>query len=84
MHGIRTERVNKLFEGSPNIVDLLQSGEIDLIINTITKGKTPAREGFQIRRRAAERGIPCLTSLDTATALYEALRKIQLQATPLL
>ncbi len=84
VHGIRTERVNKLFEGSPNIVDLLQTGEIDLIINTITKGKTPAREGFQIRRRAAERGIPCLTSLDTATALYEALRKIQLQATPLL
>jgi len=84
VHGIKAERVNKLFEGSPNIIDLLQKGEINLIINTITRGKTPKREGFEIRRQAAERGICCLTSLDTAKALYEALKKINLQATPLL
>lgn len=84
VHGIKAERVNKLFEGSPNIVDLLLKGEINLVINTITKGKTPRKEGFEIRRVAAERGIPCLTSLDTANALYEAVKTIRLQATPLL
>ncbi|MEE8582951.1 MAG: hypothetical protein V3S61_03650, partial [Dehalococcoidales bacterium] len=42
-------------------------------INTITGGRIPLRDGFKIRRAAAEKRIPCFTSLDTARALAAAL-----------
>ncbi|MDD4263663.1 MAG: carbamoyl-phosphate synthase large subunit [Firmicutes bacterium] len=84
VHGVKAKRVNKLFEGSPSIVDLLLKGDIDLIVNTISRGNTSRKEGFEIRRHAAEKGIPCLTSIDTAKALHEAVKQISLQATPLL
>ncbi|HHX76909.1 MAG TPA: hypothetical protein GX697_00955, partial [Firmicutes bacterium] len=75
--GLKVERVNKLKEGSPNVVDLICSGKVDLVINTLTKGKNPARDGFKIRRAAVEYNVPCLTSLDTANALLNGLKKIK-------
>ncbi len=62
------------------ILRLIRGREAQLVINTITGGTGRVREGieiydgFQIRRAAVESGIPCLTSLDTARALVEALR----------
>lgn len=73
---IPVEQVNKLKEGSPNILDLIRTGEANFIINTLTKGKTPERDGFRIRREAAENGIVCLTSLDTARALLTMLQTL--------
>ncbi len=52
----------------------LQDGEYALIFNTPTKGKVPGREGFNLRRLAAEYHIPCITSLDTAKALARAIK----------
>jgi carbamoyl-phosphate synthase large subunit len=72
--GIATNAVKKLDEGSPNILDLVQSGKIGLIINTPTKGRKPDRDGFKIRRKAVEMSIPCLTSLDTANAIIKCLK----------
>ncbi len=72
--GIATNAVKKLDEESPNILDLIQSGKIGLIINTPTKGRKPDRDGFKIRRKAAEMSIPCLTSLDTANAILKCLK----------
>lgn len=69
MHGIATNAVKKIGEGSPNILDLISSGKIKLVVNTPTKGRQPKRDGFKIRRRAVEMSIPCLTSLDTARAV---------------
>ncbi|GAI25553.1 unnamed protein product, partial [marine sediment metagenome] len=63
----------KLSEGHPNIVDIIRDGTVDGIINTITGGRIPLRDGFQIRRAAAEKRIPCFTSLDTAKAAAETL-----------
>ncbi len=63
----------KLSEGHPNIVDIIRDGTVDGIVNTITGGRIPLRDGFQIRRAAAEKRIPCFTSLDTARAAAEAL-----------
>lgn len=74
--GLIVERVNKLKEGSPHIIDLIRTGEANLIVNTLTKGKTPARDGFRIRREAAENGIVCMTSLDTVAALLNMLQTI--------
>jgi len=63
----------KLSEGHPNIIDLINNGTINGVVNTITGGHIPLRDGFHIRRAAAEKRIPCFTSLDTLRAAAEAL-----------
>ncbi len=75
--GVASEQVNKISEGNPNILDLIQGGHVGLLINTVSKDKRVEREGAQIRRSSVERGVPCLTSLDTARALLIALRSYQ-------
>ena len=75
--GLDVERVNKVHEGSPHIVDLIRQNEIQLVINTLTRGKNPERDGFQIRRAAVEHGVPCLTSLDIAWVLMEVVYAIK-------
>ncbi|HVK02176.1 MAG TPA: ATP-grasp domain-containing protein, partial [Armatimonadaceae bacterium] len=73
-NGVDAEIANKISEGGPNLLDLIHSGRLALILNTISKDKRIEREGAQIRRASVERGVPCLTSLDTARALLLALR----------
>ncbi len=63
----------KLSEGHPNVVDVINDGTVDGVVNTITGGQIPLRDGFYIRRAAAEKRIPCFTSLDTVRAAVEAL-----------
>ena len=65
-HGVDCTVVNKISEGNPNCADCIREGKVDLMLNTLTYGKKPEREGFQLRRLAVEMGVPCLTSLDTA------------------
>ncbi|MBS4026678.1 MAG: carbamoyl-phosphate synthase large subunit, partial [Clostridia bacterium] len=72
-HGLVVEVVKKIREGAPNLVDIIKEEKVDLVLNTLTKGKEPTRDGFMIRRAAVENGIPCLTSLDTANALLKAV-----------
>jgi carbamoyl-phosphate synthase large subunit len=81
--GLPVERVHKLKEGSPNILDLIRNGKADLVVNTWTRGRTPERDGFRIRREAVEHGIACLTSLDTVDALLTTLESIHLNAEPI-
>lgn len=67
--------INKVVEKrNGDIVYLAKKGAIELIINTPTKGRSSNRDGFKIRRTAVELGISCLTSVDTAKALCEALK----------
>ncbi|NLE23779.1 MAG: carbamoyl-phosphate synthase large subunit [Clostridiaceae bacterium] len=73
-HAIATNSVKKLNEGSPNIIELMEQGKIRMIVNTPTKGRNSQRDGFRIRRKAVERSIPCLTSLDTAFAVLHCLQ----------
>jgi carbamoyl-phosphate synthase large subunit len=63
----------KLSEGHPNIIDLINDGTISGVVNTTTGGHAPLRDGFYIRRAAAEKRIPCFTSLDTVRAAAEAM-----------
>ncbi len=63
----------KLSEGHPNVVDVINRGTVNAVLNTVTGGRIPLRDGFYIRRAAAEKRIPCFTSLDTARAAVEAL-----------
>ena len=50
-------------------MDLIKSGQIALMINTLSSDRRIEREAARIRRAAVEAGVPCLTSLDTARAL---------------
>jgi carbamoyl-phosphate synthase large subunit len=74
--GLPCEMITKkLREGHPNVVDVIRDGTVSAVINTISGGRTPLKDGFDIRRAAAERRIPCFTSLDTARVAVEALRR---------
>ncbi|MHB8084941.1 MAG: carbamoyl-phosphate synthase large subunit [Dehalococcoidia bacterium] len=72
-HGMDVTAIEKkLSEGSPDIIDIINSGTIVGIVNTITGGRVALQDGFHIRRTAVERRIPCFTSLDTARAALRA------------
>jgi carbamoyl-phosphate synthase large subunit len=76
--GCDVARVNKIAEGSPHVVDYIRGNKIDVVINTLTKGKAPLRDGFRIRRAAVELNIPCLTSLDTTKAVLDVMQKLKM------
>jgi len=63
----------KLSEGHPNVIDVIQDNSVSGVINTITGGRIPLKDGLDIRRAAAEKRIPCFTSLDTARVAIGAL-----------
>ena len=77
-NGMKATRINKIHDGSPNVLDLILAGEVDLIIDTPTHGRDKSRDGFLIRRNAIETGVTCLTSLDTAKALVTSLENANL------
>jgi len=81
--GLYVTRVKKLSEGSPNILDLIRSGEAHVIVNTLTKGRAPERDGFRIRREAVENGVVVMTSLDTVRALLQMLETINFSSAPM-
>jgi carbamoyl-phosphate synthase large subunit len=71
--GVPVERINKISEGSPNVVSLIDSGEVALVINTPT-GSGARSDGYEIRRAAIARGIPCITTMSGASAAQRAIR----------
>ena len=72
--GVMSQKVGKMEEGSPNILDLILDHEIDLIIDTPQEGAEHAKDGFVIRRNAIETGVNVLTTIDTARALADSLQ----------
>lgn len=68
---IEVKEVRKLKEDHPNIIDVVKNGEVDLVVNTPTKGNDSKRDGFHIRRAAIERNIGVVTALDTFKAMVE-------------
>jgi carbamoyl-phosphate synthase large subunit len=77
--GFSPREVAKIGGPSPNVVDVIVGREVDLVVNTmsgVTEQERPGlpvlKDGFEIRRAAVERRIPCLTSMDTAAALVES------------
>ena len=63
----------RLTEGHPNVVDIIMDGTVDAVVNTVTGERETLQDGFEIRRAAVERRIPCFTSLDTARAAVDSL-----------
>jgi carbamoyl-phosphate synthase large subunit len=71
--GVPVERIKKLSEGSPNVVERIEAGEVELVINTPT-GSGARADGYEIRRAAVGRGIPCITTMSGASAAQRAIR----------
>ena len=71
--GLAVCEVNKVGEPAPNAYSVVADGTVDAVVNTIAEVAKALRDGFEIRRAATERRIPCYTSMDTARAAVEAL-----------
>lgn len=68
--------VNKIGGEAPNLLNVIRHGGAQFVVNTLTKGQRPARDGFRIRRESVENGVVCLTSLDTTEALLTVLESL--------
>jgi len=71
-HGVICERINKVLEGRPHIVDLIKNGEIVYIVNT-TEGKQAIADSFSIRREALQHRVTYSTTVAGARALVHSL-----------
>jgi carbamoyl-phosphate synthase large subunit len=75
-HGVHAIHVSK--NGDPETaLRLVHERAVSLVLNTPTRGRTPGRAGFALRRAAFERHLPCFTSLDTAAAFLDVLTAIK-------
>ncbi len=73
-YGLECNVVPKIGEDDYNTLTLMESGDVSYVISTSSKGRIPTRDSVKIRRKAVERNIPCLTSLDTANALADSMK----------
>ena len=71
--GLAVEEVGRLSDGNNTIIDNIRGGRTVLVINTLTGDRETLQDGFHMRRAAVESQVPCLTSIDTARALADAI-----------
>jgi len=75
LNDLDVETVAKIHENPDfNTLILIESGKVNYVLSTSSKGRIPTRDSVKIRRKAIERNVPCLTSLDTAAALADSIR----------
>ncbi|MEQ6375263.1 carbamoyl-phosphate synthase large subunit [Bacillaceae bacterium S4-13-58] len=80
-YDLPVETVGKVGAEGINVVNVIHDGKAQLVINTLTRGKEPRRDGFRIRREGVEHGVPVITSLDTALALLSVIESMTFTAT---
>ncbi|GEN44845.1 carbamoyl-phosphate synthase large subunit [Alkalibacillus haloalkaliphilus] len=81
--GLPVEEVNKIADHERNILNVIEEGRVQFVINTLSRGKQTHTDGFKIRREAVEHGIACLTSLDTAEAILTVIESMSFSASPM-
>ena len=74
--GIPVHVVNKVFQGEPHVLNLMESGEIVFVVNT-PFGSGARSDGYEIRTTALRKGIPCITTLAGASAAVSAIEAAQ-------
>jgi carbamoyl-phosphate synthase large subunit len=74
--GITVTRVRKLSEGRPNVLDLLNDGQIGLVINS-PSGKGARTDEGRIRAGAVQLGVPCITTIQAAEAAVKAMEALR-------
>ena len=78
-NGVKAEVVGKFSEGGDNIVERIQAGEVDLVMNTPrgSPGNSgPRLDGYEIRTAAVAAGIPCLTTVQAAAAAVQGIEEL--------
>ena len=76
--GVPVRRVKKIKEGRPNLLDLLNNGEVVLILNT-PSGKGARTDEGRIRAAAVQHGVPCITTIQAAEAAVKAMEALRKQ-----
>ncbi|MCW2971541.1 MAG: carbamoyl-phosphate synthase, large subunit [Solirubrobacterales bacterium] len=79
--GVPVERLNKIGEGSPHVLDWIERGDVDLVVNTPT-GSGARTDGYEIRRAAVTHGIPCLTTLSAGVSAARAIASARRDGEP--
>ena len=79
--GVPVERLNKIGEGSPHVLDWIERGDVDLVVNTPT-GFGARTDGWEIRRAAVTHGIPCLTTLSAGVSAARAIASARRDGEP--
>jgi carbamoyl-phosphate synthase large subunit len=79
--GIPAKALNKIGEGSPHVVDWIERGDVDLVVNTPT-GVGARTDGWEIRRAAVGHGIPCLTTLSAGVSAARAIASARRDGEP--
>jgi len=79
--GVPVERLNKIGEGSPHVLDWIERGDVDLVVNTPT-GFGARTDGWEIRRAAVSHGIPCLTTLSAGVSAARAIASARRDGEP--
>ena len=74
--GVRARLVHKVHEGSPNVVDHIAGGEVDLVLNT-PAGSGPRADGYEIRTAAVSHGVPCITTLSGILAAIQGIEALR-------
>ncbi|MEN8197144.1 MAG: carbamoyl phosphate synthase large subunit, partial [Pseudomonadota bacterium] len=74
--GLAVDRVNKVLEGSPHIVDAMIDGDVQLVVNT-TEGAKSIEDSFSLRRTALTSGIPYYTTIAGARATVRAIQAMK-------
>ena len=75
--GVECDRINKVKEGRPHIVDLIKNDQIDFIVNT-TEGKKAIEDSSTIRREALQHKISYTTTIAAASASCMAIKQIDM------
>jgi carbamoyl-phosphate synthase large subunit len=79
--GVPVQRLNKLGEGSPHVLDWIERGDVHLVVNTPT-GSGARTDGWEIRRAAVAHGIPCLTTLAAGVSAARAISRARADGEP--
>jgi carbamoyl-phosphate synthase large subunit len=79
--GVPVQPINKIGEGSPHVLDWIERGDVDLVVNTPT-GSGARADGWEIRRAAVTHGIPCLTTLAAGVSAARAIARARQDGAP--
>jgi len=79
--GVPVQTLNKIGEGSPHVLDWIERGDVDLVVNTPT-GFGARTDGWEIRRAAVTHGIPCLTTLAAGVSAARAIASARRDGAP--
>jgi len=78
--GIAVETVPKVGQGSPDVVERIESGDVSLVMNTVGADPVSVRDSFSMRRAAIQRGLPYFTTVAGVRAAVGGIRALRLES----